>query len=77
MRGSSEADVEKDPHLARTRETGGPRGGHPDDRTSGDVTGTAGTGETEQYVGRVAGDDLGYADQTGAEARAQEGDVTP
>ena len=27
-----------------------------------------------EYVGRVAGDDLGYADEQGAEARAAEGD---
>jgi hypothetical protein len=70
----SESDVAVDEHLARTRETGGSPPGHPADRTEGDTLGTTGSGETEEYVGRVAGDDLGYAEQTGAEARAEAGE---
>ena len=78
----SESDVEVDAHLARTRETGGaadghPADGHPADGTEGDAPGTTGTGEAEEFVGRVAGRDLGYAGQTGAEARAEAGEVNP
>jgi hypothetical protein len=68
MHGSSEPDVEVDPHLARTRETGGSPDGHPADRAEGDAPGTTGTGEAEEFVGRAAGRDLGYAGETGAEA---------
>jgi hypothetical protein len=74
---SSEADVDVDPHLARTRETGGVPDDHPDDRTEGDNPGTTGTGEADEFVGRVAGRDLGYAGQTGAEARAEAGETNP
>ena len=77
MHGSSESDVAADTHLARTRETGGVSDGHPDDSTEGDAPGTTGTGEGEEFVGRVAGRDLGYAGQTGAEARAEAGEVNP
>jgi hypothetical protein len=74
---SSESDVEVDEHLARTRETGGSADGHPDDATEGDAPGTTGTGEGEEFVGRAAGRDLGYAGETGAEARAQAGEKNP
>ena len=77
MHGSSESDVAVDPHLARTRETGGAADGHPDDRAEGDAPGTTGTGEGEEFVGRVAGRDLGYAGETGAEARAAAGEKNP
>ncbi len=77
MHGSSEPDVEVDAHLARTRETGGTADGHPDDRTEGDAVATTGGGETDEFVGRVAGRDLGYAGETGAEARAAAGEVNP
>ena len=73
---SSESDVAVDEQLARTRETGGVPD-HPDDRTEGDAPGTTGTGEGEEFVGRAAGRDLGYAGQTGAEARAEAGEVNP
>ncbi len=76
MHGSSEPDVEVDAHLARTRETGGVPD-HPDDRTEGDAVATTGGGETDEFVGRVAGRDLGYAGETGAEARAAAGEVNP
>jgi hypothetical protein len=77
MRGTSEPDIEPDPHLARTRETGGLPDDHPTDRAEGDASATTGTGESEEFVGRVAGRDLGYAGQTGAEARAEAGEVNP
>jgi hypothetical protein len=74
MHGSSEADVEPDTHVARSRETGGST----DERDAGgDAPGTTGTGEAEEFVGRIAGRDLGYAGQTGAEARAEAGEVNP
>jgi hypothetical protein len=58
-------DVRPDRHTARTRETGGP------DRDDTDSAATTGTGRTEEYVGRVAGQDEGFAGETGAEARGQ------
>ena len=51
MRGTSEPDIEPDPHLARARETGGVPDGHPADRTDGDAAATTGTGESEEFVG--------------------------
>lgn len=67
MRGTSEPDVERDPNVARSRETGGRPGA---DRDTGDAATTTGTGENEQFVGRVAGQDDGFAGETGAEARS-------
>jgi hypothetical protein len=61
---TAEDDVEPDTQVARTRETGG----SPDD--AGDRGGTTGTGPTEEYVGRISGQDAGYAGETGAERRA-------
>ena len=69
MHETSESDVEADPKLAGSRETGGVPT-HPDDRTEGDASSTTGTDENEEFVGRSAGRDLGYAGETGAEARA-------
>ena len=51
---TAEDDVEPDTHVARTRETGGA----PDD--TGDRASTTGTGPTEDYVGRISGQDPGY-----------------
>lgn len=63
---TAEDDVEPDTATARTRETGGlPTDEH-------DSGGTTGTGVTEEYVGRVAGQDVGYAGETGAERRAEQ-----
>jgi hypothetical protein len=60
-----EKDVERDRNVARTRSTGGQAG-----RDDGDSTSTTGPGETETFVGRVAGDDDGGAsEESGAEAR--------
>jgi hypothetical protein len=64
---SAERDVEPDEGVARTRETGGvPNPDHPDQQT------TTGTTPNEKFVGRVAGEDVGYAEETGAERRAEE-----
>jgi hypothetical protein len=74
MHGTSEPDVEVDPHVARSREAGGidpDRKDRPDDERA-DGPSTTGTDENEQFVGRVAGDDAGYTGETGAEARAEE-----
>jgi hypothetical protein len=58
-------DVATDPTTASNRATGG---GH--DELSEDRGSVTGTGRSEEFVGRVAGDDLGYAGETGAERRA-------
>ena len=63
--GSGE-DVAEDPALASNRATGGEHAALTWDR--GSVTGTGRTGE---FVGRAAGDDVGYAGETGAERRAE------
>ena len=77
MRGTSEPDIEPNPHLAGARETGGLPDAHPAGRTEGDAAGTTGTDENEEFVGRAAGRDLGYAGETGAEARAEAGEENP
>jgi hypothetical protein len=48
-------------------------GGEIDDPDAGSTTGT---GESETFVGRVSGQDVGYAGETGAEQRgaAEQGD---
>lgn len=77
MHGSSEPDVTPDSRLARSRETGGvdpDRKDHPhDQRSDPDGSSTTGTDENEEFVGRTAGLDAGYAGETGAEARAEAG----
>ena len=62
--GSGE-DVAQDPALASSRATGGEHL-----ELSGDRGSVTGTGRTDEFVGRVAGDDVGYAGETGAERRA-------
>ncbi len=59
-----EDDVDRDDAEALTRATGG----GPDDAP--DAQATTGTGESDTFVGRVAGQDVGYAEETGAERRA-------
>ncbi|CAN5717814.1 hypothetical protein BH24ACT13_BH24ACT13_07030 [soil metagenome] len=66
-----EDDVADDDTQARTRATGGaPEEGSPGD-TAEDSKGTTGTGESEEFVGRAAGQDDGYEGETGAERRAE------
>jgi hypothetical protein len=58
-----EEDVDRD-DAALSRATGG----GPSDELDADAT--TGTGAAGTFVGRVAGQDLGYAGETGAERRA-------
>ena len=64
---TAEDDVEPDPGVARTRETGGGSG------DTGDQATTTGTGTSEEFVGRVSGQDEGDVGESGAEARADRG----
>ena len=61
-----ESDVESDPNVATSRDTGGVRNDEHPDQAS-----TTGTTPTPEFVGRIAGDDVGYAGETGAERRAE------
>lgn len=61
-----ESDVAPDPAEAGKRATGGKAESDTPDRHS-----TTGTSSSGMFVGRVAGDDSGYAEETGAEARAE------
>jgi hypothetical protein len=61
----TEDDVGSDDKLANSRATGG----GPD--RGGDAETTTGTGDSEEFVGRTAGQDEGYAGETGAEARSE------
>ncbi len=69
-----EDDVDGDRRLAQSRDTGG------DGRGAGDAESTTGTGTSEEFVGRVAGQDDGAERLSGAEARAfgaERGDGEP
>ena len=59
----SEEDVDPDDAQALSRATGGGPSEEPD------AASTTGTGESATFVGRVAGQDVGYAGETGAERR--------
>jgi hypothetical protein len=63
----TEADVRYDPAEARTRAAGGTG-----DPGTADEHSTTGQPSEGPYVGRVAGQDTGYAHETGAERRAWE-----
>jgi hypothetical protein len=58
-----EDDVDQDDAQALSRATGGGLSGEPD------AASTTGTGESGEFVGRVAGQDVGYVEETGAERR--------
>ena len=60
-----EDDTDRDDAQALTRETGGVP-----DADAPDQGSTTGTTPSEEHVGRVAGQDVGYAGETGAERRA-------
>lgn len=64
-----ESDVEGDPKVAGSRDTGG----EPADDDRDAAQSTTGSGETEKFVGRTAGADEGYEAETGAEARSDGG----
>ena len=59
----SEEDVDPDDAQALSRATGGGPSAEPDARS------TTGTEESDTFVGRVTGQDVGYAEETGAERR--------
>lgn len=62
-----ERDVPLDTGTATSRDTGGePDPRHPDQQT------TTGTTPNDTFVGRVSGEDVGYAEETGAERRAED-----
>lgn len=61
-----EDDVDRDDHEALSRATGGVP-----DEDAPDQHSTTGTTPDDTYVGRVSGQDVGYAGQTGAEKRAE------
>lgn len=65
-RDRSGEDVAVDKAVAGSRALGGVP-----DPDAPDQNSTTGPTPTEEFVGRVAGDDIGYAGETGAEARAE------
>lgn len=62
-----EGDVPADPKVANSRDVGGQE--RRDDER--DDPSTTGVDRNDEFVGRVAGDDPGYAGETGAERRAR------
>jgi hypothetical protein len=56
----------RDDAHAGSRETGGVENDEMPDQGS-----TTGTTPSEEFVGRVSGQDVGYAEETGAERRAK------
>ena len=76
----TEKDVPVDEATAASRATGGHQDDtedHTEDDVTGDAQGTTGTGESGEFVGRVSGQDEGYAGLTGAEARASAAEERP
>lgn len=65
-----EGDVPEDPKVANSRDTGGQER-RDDERDDPDGNSTTGVDRNDEFVGRVAGDDPGYAGETGAERRAR------
>ncbi|MET7279905.1 hypothetical protein ABZS29_16835 [Kribbella sp. NPDC005582] len=63
----NEGDAPADTDVAASRDTGGDPA-----EVGGDTHSTTGTGVNDTFVGRVAGDDEGYAGETGAEARSND-----
>ena len=60
-----EDDTDRDDAEALSRATGGVPDPDPPDQGS-----TTGTTPNDEFVGRIGGDDVGYAGETGAERRA-------
>lgn len=63
-----ESDVDTDDAVANSRDMGGVA-----DDEAADTNSTTGTTPNEEFVGRVGGQDSGYDEETGAEARATRG----
>lgn len=61
-----EEDVRPDDQQALSRATGGV-----EDPDAPDQASTTGTTPKGEYVGRIAGDDVGYAEEQGADRRAK------
>ena len=61
-----EEDADQDDAQALSRATGGVE--NPEHPDQGSTTGTTPSGE---FVGRVAGQDVGYAEEQGGERRAE------
>lgn len=61
-----EGDAPGDSAVANTRETGGAPG------RPGSEQNTTGPGENDTFVGRVGGQDEGFAGETGAERRSRD-----
>jgi hypothetical protein len=61
----AESDTESDPARVDSRDTGGVP-----DPAKPDQASTTGTTPDDEYVGRIAGDDPGFAEETGAERRS-------
>lgn len=66
QRFKSEEDTPRDQHEALSRDTGGV-----EDPDAVDQASTTGTTPKGEYVGRIAGLDVGAGDETGAERRAE------
>jgi hypothetical protein len=66
-----ESDAPGDTGVAWSRDTGGVA--NPD---APDTESTTGTTPNEEFVGRVQGQDVGYAGETGAERRAEADDAS-
>jgi hypothetical protein len=64
----AEPDVQGDPDRVDSRDTGGVA-----DKSKPDQGSTTGTTPDDEYVGRIAGQDVGYEEETGAERRAESG----
>ncbi|MFN2560032.1 MAG: hypothetical protein ABR571_01885 [Jatrophihabitans sp.] len=62
----AEPDVQGDRERVDARDTGGVP-----DESKPDQGSTTGTTPDDEYVGRVAGQDVGYAEETGAERRSE------
>ncbi len=73
-RATSKSASESEASSANDTVTGRYYGGrHADSEATGDRGSTTGPGVNDLYVGRVAGQDPGYAGETGAEARGRTG----
>jgi hypothetical protein len=64
-RDKAESDTDADPARVDSRDTGGVP-----DASKPDQASTTGTTPDDEYVGRIAGDDPGFAEETGAERRS-------
>ena len=62
----AEPDIDGDTERVDSRATGGVP-----DAVKPDQGSTTGTTPDDEYVGRVAGQDVGYEEETGAERRAE------